>query len=310
MKIAAVVVTYNRKELLCECIDALLSQTRSVDTIIVLDNASTDGTIELFRREYDIPTIKYIRMEHNLGGAGGFYEGIKFAHIQNFEWIWVMDDDTIPEPDALEQLCLSIKYLPDNIAFIASSVYGLNGEAMNLPVLDNRKVAATGYADWYRYLDKGLVKITCATFVSVLINNRAIKKVGFPYKKFFIWGDDWEYTLRLTNYYGSAYFDGKSKVLHKRAMAKWNDIQTENDLNRLALQVYYYRNTLVNKREYEGRKSVCKTLYSYHRKCLRILQDKNCRYKLRKIKIIYKGIFTYLLGTYDKKNFKNRMYID
>lgn len=308
-RIATIVVTYNRKKLLCECLDALLNQTRLIDSIIVIDNASTDGTRELFtqNKKYGLSSIDYVRMDSNLGGAGGFYEGIKYASRKEFDWIWVMDDDTIPEPQALEKLCDSISVLPENISFVASSVYGPGKEAMNLPVIDMKKVEETGYADWYRYLDKGLVKIKQATFVSIIVKNDAVKKIGLPFKNYFIWGDDSEYTLRLNQYYGPGYFSGNSKVLHKRAIVKDIDIQEETNPNRLKMYAYFYRNTLVNKREYDGAKEVWKTIYRDIKKCFRILKDKNCSYKLKKIGIINKGIWGYICGTYGRNEFKNRM---
>lgn len=309
MRIAAIVVTYNRKALLCECLDALLNQTRSVDSIIVMDNASTDGTGELFERNavYDRPCVEYIRQDSNLGGAGGFYEGIKYAARKDFDWIWVMDDDTIPKPEALEKLCDAVSVLPEDTSFVASSVYGPGGEAMNLPILNTQKLKETGYADWYRYLDKGLVKIKQATFVSILVKNDAVKKVGLPFKNYFIWGDDSEYTLRLNRYYGPGYFSGNSKALHKRALVRSVDIQEETNTGRLNMYVYFYRNRLVNIREYEGSIKACTMICRDIKKCFSILKDKNCKSKLKRVGIILRGIGGYIFGTYGRKEFKNRM---
>lgn len=87
VKVAAVVVTYNRKELLRECLNALLNQTRPLDEIIVIDNASTDGTQEMIAKEF--PYITYVLMSENIGGAGGFHEGMKLAYEKGYDWIWV-----------------------------------------------------------------------------------------------------------------------------------------------------------------------------------------------------------------------------
>lgn len=89
MKVAAVVVTYNRKELLRECLQALLNQTRPLDEIIVVDNASTDGTDQMIPEEF--PQITHVRLPENIGGAGGFHEGMKLAYEKGHDWIWVMD---------------------------------------------------------------------------------------------------------------------------------------------------------------------------------------------------------------------------
>ena len=95
MSIAAVVVTYNRKQLLSECLSALLNQTTKIDSVIVIDNASTDGTGEMFSENgmFNLPEIDYCPMEKNLGGAGGFYEGIKRAYNQ---WWFYAEDQLMP----------------------------------------------------------------------------------------------------------------------------------------------------------------------------------------------------------------------
>ena len=109
-KITAVVVSYNRKELLVDCIKSILSQTRKPDQVVIINNASTDGTLDTLKSMgYTTnPCIFIISMEKNIGGAGGFHEGIKYAYNNNADWIWCMDDDCIPYPDALELLLAPI----------------------------------------------------------------------------------------------------------------------------------------------------------------------------------------------------------
>jgi GT2 family glycosyltransferase len=97
----AVVVTYNRRALLEQCLDALRAQTRPPDRILVVDNASTDGTAEWVRGQDDVVALL---LDENVGGAGGFHAGMRLAHAGGADWLWLMDDDTIPRPDALERL--------------------------------------------------------------------------------------------------------------------------------------------------------------------------------------------------------------
>ena len=98
--IVAVVVTYNRLELLKRVISALKSQTVPVDKIIVINNGATDGTKEWLDSQESLITIH----QENVGGAGGFYRGIKQAMTTETDWIWCMDDDVYPENDCLEKL--------------------------------------------------------------------------------------------------------------------------------------------------------------------------------------------------------------
>src|SRR6185295_14348754 len=99
----AVVVTHNRRDLLLACLDALAAQTHALEGVTVVDSASTDGTGEALaeaevRRR--IP-IDYIRLTRNGGGAEGFHYGLRAALDSGAEWIWLMDDDCEPAPDAL-----------------------------------------------------------------------------------------------------------------------------------------------------------------------------------------------------------------
>lgn len=255
-RICAVVVTYNRKDLLEQCVKAILNQTFKISKLIIIDNASTDGTrLMLVQNEYmSNPVIDYTLMGKNIGGAGGFYEGLKRALKFSPDWVWLMDDDTIPTPTCLNELLKGYSYIATHqkVSFLASTVYGDNDEYMNVPSL-SQKSAPNGYPYWYEYLEKGIVSISVATFVSILINSDAIKQCGLPDPDFFIWGDDTEYTYRLTSFYGDAFFVGSSKAIHKRVIKKPLSIETETDIKRIKLHHYDYRNTVIFNQYYKMR---------------------------------------------------------
>lgn len=259
INVIAIVVTYNRKELLLECITALLNQSYKLKTIIIIDNASTDGTEEMLQ-EYGImdnTRINYVKMESNTGGSGGFYTGLDIARKnKTSEWIWIMDDDTIPNSNSLEYLVEATKKV-NGASFFSSCVKGPQGEPMNVPVLD-LKPTENGYADWYMKLTESMVKIQKSTFVSVLINKSAVEKCGLPCRDYFIWGDDFEYTSRLVKNFGPAFLVGNSWVCHKRFNAKAISIEDETNSKRLEKYHYYYRNSLINSYVYEGKKSYAK----------------------------------------------------
>lgn len=303
-KVYAVVVTRNRKELLLECIDAILNQSVAVQKTIVVDNASTDGTEASldsngYLRRQD---IKYIYLSENMGGAGGFFEGMKRARAEAPDWIWVMDDDTCPTCNCLEELLNASDIIREKVSFLASSVRGINGEAMNVPKIAREQFNI--YYDWYQYLDKGIVKIAKATFVSLLINFQAVQKCGLPWKDFFIWGDDSEYTQRLIRDFGPAYMVGKSTIIHKRTSAESLSLVKEEDKQRIPYYYYYYRNNLIGFWEYENifYRFLClgKLGYDFF---LILIKGK---YKLIKMQVILKAFFSFLFGTYNRKSFKNR----
>src|SRR4051812_24087981 len=105
------VVTYTPKALLEECLQALRPQQRAVDHVLVIDNASTDGTPDMVRARF--PWAQLRTLPDNEGGAGGFHEGLKAAHDAGAEWIWLMDDDTIPAPTALSRLLEARERVPE-----------------------------------------------------------------------------------------------------------------------------------------------------------------------------------------------------
>ena len=196
-RVHAVVVTYNRKVLLQECIEAILKQSVSVEKLILIDNNSTDGTPEFLRENgyMSNPVIEYIKLDKNIGGAGGFHEGMKKAREYQPDWVWIMDDDTVPTETCLEELLNASEQIKGKVSFLASAVRGMNNEAMNVPKIARNQFSK--YTDWYEYLDKSMAKIVKATFVSLLINIEAINQCGLPWKEFFLWGDDSEYTQRI-----------------------------------------------------------------------------------------------------------------
>lgn len=307
-KVVAVVVTYNRKKLLIECLKAILNQDYEVSNIVLVDNNSDDGTYELLKEKkyLDDEKIIYKKLNKNIGGAGGFYEGMKESLKYNPNWVWIMDDDTIPTKTCLKELVNAQKIIDDKISYMASSVYGENGEYMNVPNI-NLDTENGEYPSWYKYLDKGIVKIKEATFVSLLINGEAIKKVGLPVRDYFIWGDDTEYTLRLNKYYGNSYFIGNSIAIHKRKIAKKLSIYSEDNLNRINFYFYMIRNNLLNKKTYYGIKNCLKFFIGKQVQSFIVLVKPKCKNRFRKFAIIHKALIGFLFKRYDSKAFKNRL---
>ena len=236
-EVAVIVVTYNRLTLLQECINALRSQTVNNFQVIVVDNGSTDGTQEYLALQSDILTIT----QSNSGGAGGFFTGIKYAAENGYEYSWVMDDDTIPTPKALEELWNSSKSL-DDFGFICSKVIDVEGNSCNYPTVDYKK-SSNGEFQWLNDTDKDLIRVTTSSFVSVLLNNEYVIKYGLPYSEFFIWGDDSEYTYRLSVDHLS-YVALKSVAIHKRKQNQTLSIFSEDNACRVKNYYYLYRNRI------------------------------------------------------------------
>lgn len=253
-KVISVVVTYNRLTLLKGCIEALLNQDYENTEILIVDNNSTDGTREYVKEvvEQHSEKMKMLFLEKNIGGAGGFHEGMKEGMKYNPDWLWLMDDDTRPEREALTELCNALKVIDGKIGYLSSNVYGRKHECMNTPRIQFTSKGENGYADWNIHLEHSLVKVRSATFCSCLVSVDAVREIGLPLKDYFIWGDDTEYTLRLSKYYGQGWLVGKSRVLHERESGQALSLVKEDDRNRVGAYYYYTRNYLINLSLYYG----------------------------------------------------------
>ncbi len=235
MKIAAVVVTYNRKDLLKENIEALLRQSYiDLLDIVIIDNASTDGTGDLFQKYQTNERVIYLNTGDNLGGAGGFQYGIRYAAEEEYDYVWVMDDDCIPTATALEEFIEMDKRLNGDYGFLSSKVLWKNGEVCKMNI--QRKTLWRNVRNW----ENDLVPIIMASFVSLFIPIKNVKKFGLPIKEFFIWTDDWEYTRRIS-LKEKCYLVNKSVVVHKSKNNLGANI-VNDDVERLERYNFLYRN--------------------------------------------------------------------
>lgn len=256
-KVLAVVVTWNRKRLLEQCLRAILDQSRPVDGIILIDNNSTDGTPEFLSAAGLLPDarITYKRFSKNEGPAAGFAAGFAEAMKQGFHWLWVMDDDVAPEVDALHYLIRAFEANftdPRSVGFLASLVVDPQGVAMNVPELDYKPVS-TGYPGWNQLLGQGMVKVRQATFVSTLFPSTTLEDFGVPKKSFYMWGEDSDYTLSVSQK-RPCYQVGQSRAIHYRANAANPGVSKERDPTRIPLLYYFYRNQLYLRRRYYQRR--------------------------------------------------------
>jgi rhamnopyranosyl-N-acetylglucosaminyl-diphospho-decaprenol beta-1,3/1,4-galactofuranosyltransferase len=189
-RVAAVVVTFNRKELLCECLDALLAQTTPLSLIFLIDNASNDGTAGLLEDKGYLKNTKleYIRLPINSGGAGGFNEGVKRAYEAGFEWLWLMDDDVEPVPDALKKMLSHA-----NISFCiqACKVFS-DGQSEGWERWANIDDSGRRTASLQPHSREYIIAQT-GCFEGMLIHRQIVSKIGFPDKRFFVGGDDVAY---------------------------------------------------------------------------------------------------------------------
>lgn len=190
-RIAAVVVTYNRFELLKTCIESLRAQSRVLDRIIVVNNGSTDGTRSWLDSQSDLKVVH----QENGGGSFGFHTGIKTAFEMGFDFIWCMDDDVRPRPDCLDVL---LKYDSEKVGILCPA------RIMNGVVYVNEKLEINLKKPFgnHRIMSVSDIKedapiaIEGMTFEGPLIKRSVVEKIGYPNKDLFLSYDDTDYSLR------------------------------------------------------------------------------------------------------------------
>ncbi|VWB73907.1 glycosyltransferase [Burkholderia lata] len=212
MKVAAVVVTHNRPKLLAEVLDALRSQTRRLDSIIVVDNASGAETSALLSGSEDIDVV---RLEKNVGGAGGFSAGVQRAVSSGFDWVLLLDDDAVPRRDCLTQLLEQVGHTGTRVGAICTTVIEFGETALmhrrrfNTATLAEPVLPAAAY-------ELPVTEIDTGSFVGFMLQSSAAREVGAPDASFFLAYDDTEYSLRLKRAGWSIWLAPGAVVDHKR----------------------------------------------------------------------------------------------
>lgn len=236
LRVAAVVVTYNRLPLLQQCLQALAAQCAHLEAIWVIDNASTDGTQTAVQAMH-LENLVYRNTGKNLGGAGGFAYGVKEAAMAGYDALWLMDDDTIPEREALQKLLECDRKLEGKYGWLSSRALAPDGT--DQPMNRQRK---TPYTDVEGYTENQ-VPAVMASFVSLFLRTDIVKKFGIPIADFFIWSDDWEYTRRISKEL-PCYVASESRVVH--AMKNPGTVNIATDVPaRWERYRYFYRNDVV-----------------------------------------------------------------
>lgn len=287
-KIAAVIVTYNRCELLLNCVQCILSQRGARCDVLIVDNNSSDGTGDAVASMGD-ERIYYRSTGANLGGAGGFNFGMRWAVEAGYDHVWIMDDDCLPMEDALARLIEADSLLNGEYGFISSVVLWKDGKECKM----NRQKIRKAYYEHVDLLEHGIIQVEQATFVSLFFPVSVIHDVGLPIKEFFIWGDDIEYTRRIAVRYSiPCYMAGRSRVIH--AMKDNNGSSIALDApERIDRYRFAFRNEAYLYRK-EGFKGVSYYLAKCGLNLFRIITS-GCPCKLKRIHVLIssmiKGLF-------------------
>ncbi len=269
-----VIVTFNRIEKLQYALSCYDQQSAPFRTLIVVDNNSTDGTKEFlakWEKEKSVYSKHVIYLSQNQGGSGGFYEGEKYALSLNPDWVYIADDDAYPE---IEMMAKFHKFLSshanEKLSAICSAVTYINGDIIaecrsNYSIENNRFCQRSATLEDYSL---PFFKFNCLSYVGAFLSTEALRAVGLVNPQFFIYQDDVEHSIRLSEF-GDMYC--VPSILVKHDSVPITTI-SKNDLSKVLWKEYYStRNRLYMLRKHYpsvGRKAVFSLLDSIrsHRK--------------------------------------------
>lgn len=205
MDIGVVIVTYNRKEKLMETLNQFSRQTKGPLYVMVVNNASTDQTEEILKtwqKEKESFEKIVLNLELNTGGSGGFHEGLKKSLSLGAEWVWVSDDDAVPEPDAIEAASNYLEKSKESLRDISA----ICGQVINYGKIDTNH-RKNYISKGIRILEKPIpeeeykkeaFEINAFSYVGTIISRDKMRQAGVTLKEYFIWWDDTEHSLRLS----------------------------------------------------------------------------------------------------------------
>jgi rhamnosyltransferase len=174
-------------------LEALQSQGSALSQIVVVDNASTDGTVEFVSKRY--PNVNVIRLDKNEGVSGGYCAGLEYALERGYDWVWMLDQDSKPVPGTVENLLAEYEAFPepDKLGLIAPlPVDQETGEPYPLFLWEERQRNLS-----VDFRSAGLTLVDMVISSGSLIRVDAVRKAGLPRRDFFMDFVDYEHCLRL-----------------------------------------------------------------------------------------------------------------
>ncbi len=287
MKIYAFIVTYNRLELLKRTIQCLKEQSYKITEIIVINNSSTDGTLEWLKKQNNIKVIT----QDNSGGAGGFHTGIEYCIKAGAEWIWMMDDDVFPRKDCLERL---MKYKDISLCMQATRITN-DGKRIEWNYSFNlNNVRVTSPKPYWNIISQqDYYEVETGCFEGMLIHASIVKKIGYPLSDFFISGDDILYGKLASKYtkvicIKDAIIDRYANSYDKRYSPMYTYYSTRN------IHLLLSKDTKIN----NGYTLSLKIQYFFYilRIILGVIRRKDCPNKYSICKAYYRGYIDSLKG--------------
>lgn len=222
-KVAAVICNYNKKDYVTECIQSVTESAFEDLDIVVVDNASADGSAECIRDRFG-DRVKLFVNEENLGGSGGFNVGIRYALEKGYEYVWCLDNDVLADENAVGELYSFMEGHPE-VGMAGSKVYHMEEpdyvQQFGIDIVWDEYCCEAKYHG--RFEDGSMPEVVYSDAVaacSVLVRASVIREIGpLPEENFLYWDDtEWGYRCNRAGYKVASL--GSSKILHSMGAKK------------------------------------------------------------------------------------------
>ena len=234
-KVCAVVLSFNRSELLTKCVESVLNQEKIKCDVLIIDNGEDEEVGKIYA-DSSVERVRYIRPEKNCGCAGGFNLGIRTAIELGYKYIWTLDDDVIPYKNTLSELAEAGEELSGDWGILSSVAYWNDGSLCKANIQKKGLFTFLNKNDY----DRDRIPVKMVSWASMLINSKAVYEVGLPISEYFIYSDDYEFSSRVSSRF-PVYVIPQSKVAHEmKSNKKANIVHSEGE--RLDRFNYLYRN--------------------------------------------------------------------
>ena len=219
--VCALIVTYNRSKYLQKALEGILNQQQEISGILIYNNNATDNTEELLMKfgyvdskgdkikenylystEKDGKHFYYYHNDENLGGAGGFANGIRLISELDYDYVWIMDDDVYPEPNCLSEIMKQM-----SVQNVQVGIPNRTDENF-----DDRAIIGFDFDDYHKFwtemrktvtygpFDEEAIKVVDMPFEGPVVEMALLRKVCIPDSGFFIEYDDSDFAQRLQQY--------------------------------------------------------------------------------------------------------------
>lgn len=222
-RIAAVICNYNKSEYVINCIQSVMESAFKEFDVLVVDNASSDDSVERIRRQYGDDVKLFVNRE-NLGGSGGFNTGIRYALEQGYEYVWCLDNDVLVDEQAIGELYQFMEQHPE-VGMTGSKVYHMEApeyvQQFGIDIIWDEYCCEAKYCN---HLEDGsmpeVVYSDAVAACSVLVRTSLIRIIGpLPEENFLYW-DDTEWGIRCNRAGYKVASLGSSRVLHSMGAKK------------------------------------------------------------------------------------------